>query len=546
MDEAVLRIAAEADDMYLTDGAEANNRVVQAAIRYANIHNDPDSILALAKAHDNGTLRISQVNRERLANAMDAVEADIARNASNTNSRMTAEQKAAKAAVLDGWAKTIEADPYAPVPPTDEIGDADLRRDMMAYQSAAITAAENENPQLTAQNRILFEADLYEAGTVQEKLKVLTDFVKTSPNSLNEADYTKYARDIMEQSAPDSLVRNTLVSDRRSTFSSSLADLQLGNGYSANAGSVLRTQGEIAFNEYISTQGAQTDRNDPLAMNSLLVAAEDYAMQKLAAHFPTLMDEAAQDAPELASAMGADVAIEQNAQRVADEALAAFQADAGVQVDPAAVAEVAQAVTGPVDDPNFEDDAETQDPEVIASQPDSFYESVMQRFVDGTDDRTNVSPSVLVETARRLMGADENAQADMITNFLSDGGVNLDPRETAWCAGFVNSVLAQNGIDGSGSLAARSFLDWGENVDDDPSEGDVVVISRGRRDGWKGHVGIFQGFDADGNIRILGGNQGNGVNITSYPAERLLGYRRPVGTTDSNTADTLQALASRG
>lgn len=545
MDEAISRIASEADDMYLTDGAEANNRVVQAAIRYANIHNDPDSILALARAHDSGRLPISQTNRERLANAMDAVEADINRNAANSNARLTAEQKAAKAATLDNWARTLEADPYADLPSTNEIGDADLRRDMMTLQSAVRTAAEAENPQLTAQNRILFEADLFEAVSVQDKLRVLANFVGNSPNSLNSTEITRYSREIMDQGRPDAMIKNTLVSDRRGTFGRGLADLQLGNGYSANAGSTLRTQGEIAFNKYVSTQGASVDQNDPLAMNQMLEAAEAWVMETLAAQHPTLMGEAVEDAPELANAMGADAAVASHAERVAEEALAAFQADAGI--DPAAVVEgVTNAVTGPaLDDPDYEDEAETQDPAVIASQPDSFYQEVMQRFTDGTDDRTNVSPSVLVETARRVLGADENAQNAMLQSFLADGGVNLDPSETAWCAGFMNSVLAQNGIDGTQSLAARSFLDWGEEVTD-PSEGDIVVLSRGRRDGWKGHVGIFQGFDENGNILILGGNQGGGVNVTSYPAARLLGYRRPVGTPDSNTADTLQALANRG
>lgn len=545
MDEAVKRIAGEADDMYLTDGAAANDRVVQAAIRYANIHNDPDSILALAKAHDAGSLKLSQTNRERLANAMDAVEADIARNTNNANSRITAEDKARDAAMMDAWAATLAADPYADVPSISEVGSASLRRDMLSLKSASITNAGNVNPAITGPARILLERRLFDADTVQERIAILADFTQENPEALTGADTTRYIAGMLEEAKPDSLAKNTLVSTRRGNFGKGIADLQLGAGYDINRSSTLRTQGEIAFNEYMTTQGGKVDTNDPAAMNQLMVDAEAYAMAKLTTLFPTLMEEKATASPELANALGADVAVADYQQQVAEEAAAEFARIAAGE-DGLGGGAGNDTITGGIDDPDYEDDAETQDAEVIASKPDSFYEQVLNRFVDGEDTRSDVSPSVLVETAKRIFGADETQQQDLIQQFLADGGVNLDPRETAWCAGFMNSVLEQNGITGTASLSARSFLDWGDNTDDDPQEGDIVVISRGRKDGWKGHVGLFQGYDESGNIRILGGNQGGGVNVSSYSADRLLGYRRPSGTSGGSTGATLQALASRG
>jgi uncharacterized protein (TIGR02594 family) len=544
MEEAVARITNEADDMYETDGAAANNRVVDAAIRYANIHSDPDSILALAHAHDSGAMPLSQQNRERLAEAMDSVEAKIQRNAARDNAAQTAADKAQNENTMNAWATALENDPYAEMPSTADIGSASLRRDMMTFQNAAITSSEVENPQISNQQRILLNADMFDAGTVREKLTVLADFVQANPDGLSGAEYSQMSSDILEQGRPDSMARNTQVKDRRANFGRMVGNLHLGDGYSDAVGSTLSTSAQIAFNEYISTAGATVDTNDPAAMNQMFVDAEAHAMQVLAYQFPTLMGDKVTENPEVARATGADTAVADRQTVVEQEALEAFEALAGGDAEgtPEGTPEAPVTV---IDDPDFEDDAETLDPEVIRSQPDSFYQEVMNRFTDGTDDRENVSPSVLIETARRVLDADEDAQNGLITQFLADGGVNLDPSETAWCAGFVNSILQQNGLDGTKSLAARSFLDWGEEVSE-PSEGDVVVLSRGRRDGWKGHVGLFQGFDADGNILILGGNQGDGVNITAYPADRLLGYRRPVGTPDSNTADTLLALATRG
>jgi uncharacterized protein (TIGR02594 family) len=108
----------------------------------------------------------------------------------------------------------------------------------------------------------------------------------------------------------------------------------------------------------------------------------------------------------------------------------------------------------------------------------------------------------------------------------------VDPVRTEWCAAFVNAILERHGIPGSESvseypLMARSFLDWGESVDE-PQRGDIVVFTRGSS-GWQGHVAIYLGsVERDGRIyyRILGGNQNNAINVSEYPASRLLGIRR--------------------
>jgi hypothetical protein len=78
----------------------------------------------------------------------------------------------------------------------------------------------------------------------------------------------------------------------------------------------------------------------------------------------------------------------------------------------------------------------------------------------------------------------------------------------------------------SGSLAARSWLKVGEATDD-PEPGDVVVLWRGSKEGWQGHVGLFCSKQ-NGVIYILGGNQRDGVNVTGYLEIQLLGYRRIV------------------
>jgi uncharacterized protein (TIGR02594 family) len=127
--------------------------------------------------------------------------------------------------------------------------------------------------------------------------------------------------------------------------------------------------------------------------------------------------------------------------------------------------------------------------------------------------------------AGQQIGLNENDRAAAISDFISTGGANLDPVTRAWCADFVNASLSKAGIQGTGSGMARSFLDWGQPVDQ-PQQGDIAVFRRGDPSGPYGHVGFFDGYNEDGSIRILGGNQGDAVSIANYSADDLLGFRR--------------------
>ena len=132
------------------------------------------------------------------------------------------------------------------------------------------------------------------------------------------------------------------------------------------------------------------------------------------------------------------------------------------------------------------------------------------------------------QIAGQQLGLNESQQSAAISDYISTGGANLDPVTRAWCADFVNASLSRAGMQGTGSGAARSFLDWGQPVDQ-PQRGDIAVFSRGDPNGWQGHVGFFEGYNPDGTIRVLGGNQGDAVSIASYSPDNLLGFRRDAG-----------------
>lgn len=133
--------------------------------------------------------------------------------------------------------------------------------------------------------------------------------------------------------------------------------------------------------------------------------------------------------------------------------------------------------------------------------------------------------SGVIQTATRFIGMTEEDHQRELMAFIATAGISLNPAEESWCAAFVNAVLQANSIPGNGKVNARAFLDWGVATTR-PQPGDIVVLYRGDRNGWKGHVGFFMGFDPTGAVRILGGNQADKVSIEAFPVTRVLGYRQ--------------------
>lgn len=114
-----------------------------------------------------------------------------------------------------------------------------------------------------------------------------------------------------------------------------------------------------------------------------------------------------------------------------------------------------------------------------------------------------------------------------ILKYATESGLKSNGTdEEHWCSNFVNWVAHKANLERSKKVSARSWLKVGLEVKE-PQIGDVVIFWRGSRSSWQGHVGIFYGFTPSGKyIRVLGGNQGNAVNIKNYGKHRLLGYRR--------------------
>src|SRR5262245_35272670 len=141
-------------------------------------------------------------------------------------------------------------------------------------------------------------------------------------------------------------------------------------------------------------------------------------------------------------------------------------------------------------------------------------------------DETNNTPWMAV--AENEVGVHETpgpGDNPRIVEYHSATSFGARDDEVAWCSYFVNWSMQKAGISGPGSADARSWLSWGTSLSE-PRKGCVVVLRRGNNN-WQGHVGFCTNdSDPEGpDISVLGGNQGDAVNISHFPKTRVLGYR---------------------
>jgi uncharacterized protein (TIGR02594 family) len=113
-----------------------------------------------------------------------------------------------------------------------------------------------------------------------------------------------------------------------------------------------------------------------------------------------------------------------------------------------------------------------------------------------------------------------------ITDYHAHTNIAGYDDKASWCSSFVNWSLRQAGIVGTNSALARSWLTWGDPLEE-PVTGCIAVLSREDPTGWKGHVGFFLRTE-DQAVFLLGGNQLNQVREHHYPIASLLAYRWPV------------------
>ena len=97
--------------------------------------------------------------------------------------------------------------------------------------------------------------------------------------------------------------------------------------------------------------------------------------------------------------------------------------------------------------------------------------------------------------------------------------------ETPWCGVFVAACMDTLGFKlPKFWMRAKAWAEWGTRLTA-PAPGCIVVFERP----GGGHVGFVVGRTAQGQLLVLGGNQGNRVSIMAFDPVRVLAYVWPPG-----------------
>ena len=116
------------------------------------------------------------------------------------------------------------------------------------------------------------------------------------------------------------------------------------------------------------------------------------------------------------------------------------------------------------------------------------------------------------------IGVKEGNNPRMNRSIFKTTTLGAQPDSAPGCSAFVNFCVTRSDNRGTNSALARSWLSWGTKPKNF-APGCIVVIARGNP--GQGHVGFFVNRDANGSIRLLGGNQSNAVNSPPFQTTGL-------------------------
>ncbi|MBW6397003.1 TIGR02594 family protein [Roseomonas sp. HJA6] len=126
---------------------------------------------------------------------------------------------------------------------------------------------------------------------------------------------------------------------------------------------------------------------------------------------------------------------------------------------------------------------------------------------------------------KEKQGASDNPR---IREYFTWTSLGEQPDSVPWCGAFISFCFGKGGAlrKGEGSARAADWLLWGRALDQ-PVRGCLVVLEAQAK-GASGHVGFLDSL-SDSEVRLLGGNQADAVNVTTFRRGevRKFGFRWP-------------------
>ena len=139
---------------------------------------------------------------------------------------------------------------------------------------------------------------------------------------------------------------------------------------------------------------------------------------------------------------------------------------------------------------------------------------------------------------KEIKGGQHN---DRVLQYHASTALKAKSDETAWCSSFVNWCLTKAGFKGTNSAAAASWITWG--ITGTARAGAIAVIFNAGASKSLTSSGNHVGFlleETATHYKLLGGNQGNQVKVSTFPKAswKLKAYRWPSGAGSPATTTT--------
>lgn len=142
-----------------------------------------------------------------------------------------------------------------------------------------------------------------------------------------------------------------------------------------------------------------------------------------------------------------------------------------------------------------------------------------------------------LDEARRLIGTREVPGAANNPVIMGWGnrlgarvlGIAYGGDSVPWCGLLAAWCVHQAGIKPPPiAIRAKAWATWGDAISTTATRPPLGCVAVFGRDGG-GHVGFVVAVHGNGDLDILGGNQGDAVNVRRFPRARLIALRWPTG-----------------
>jgi uncharacterized protein (TIGR02594 family) len=108
-------------------------------------------------------------------------------------------------------------------------------------------------------------------------------------------------------------------------------------------------------------------------------------------------------------------------------------------------------------------------------------------------------------------------------------GIAYGNDATPWCGLFAAHCIASAGLTPPAiAIRAKAWASWGTGIPANTPRPPIGCVAVFQREGG-GHVGFVAGVYGNGDLAILGGNQGDAVNERRFGRDRLIALRWPAG-----------------